>query len=160
VFGNLPYYITSPIIHHLMDFASSIRGMALLVQREVAERLTAESGSRAYGYLSVLAQLHSTPRVVLSIPPGAFSPPPKVHSTLVDFKMREQLPGGAAPERTRFLDFVKACFAQKRKSLLNNLGGRFGRERVATALARRGLPATARAEELGLQQFEELLKEM
>lgn len=160
VFGNLPYYITSPILHHLMDFASSIRGMALLVQREVAERVTAQPGSRDYGYLSVLVQLHSTPRVVLSIPPGAFSPPPKVHSTLVDFKMRAQPSGGAAQQRTRFLDFVKACFAQKRKSLLNNLGGRFGRERVAMALARLGLPATARAEELGLQQFEELLQQM
>jgi len=158
VFGNLPYYITSPIIHHLMDSASSIRGVALLVQREVGERLTAQPGSRDYGYLSVLVQISSEPHVVLNVPPGAFSPPPKVHSALVDFKMRVQFRKGSAPERTRFLDFVKLCFAQKRKNLLNNLAGRFGRERVAEALAKLQLPATARAEELAVQQFVDLLK--
>ena len=148
VFGNLPYYITSPIIHRMMDSASLIRGMALLVQREVAERITARPGSRDYGYLSVLVQISSEPHVVLNVPPGAFSPPPKVHSALVDFKMRVQFREGSAPERTRFLDFVKLCFARKRKNLLNNLAGQIGRERVAKALAGLQLPATARAEEL------------
>jgi len=158
VFGNLPYYITSPIIHHLMDSASSIRGMALLVQREVAERLAVRRGTRDYGYLSVLAQLHSEPCIALYVPPGAFSPPPKVHSALVDFKMRVQFREGSALERGRFLEFVKLCFAQKRKNLLNNLAGRFGREGVAKALAKLQLPATARAEELAVQQFVDLLK--
>lgn len=160
VFGNLPYYITSPIIHRLMDSASSIRGMALLVQREVGERLTARPGTRDYGYLSVLAQLHTEPHIVLQVPPGAFSPPPRVHSTFVGFTMRLQFPAESRTERARLLDLVKLCFAQKRKNLLNNLAGRFGRERVAEALARLRLPTTARAEELGVQQFVDLLKLM
>ena len=75
VFGNLPYYITSPILHHLLDFSSSISGMGLVVQREVADRLSASPGSRHYGYLTVLTQLDTKPRIEFGIPPGAFSPP-------------------------------------------------------------------------------------
>src|SRR5512146_1813114 len=77
VFGNLPYYITSPIIHHLLEFAGGVRAMGLLVQREVADRLAAHPGTRDYGYLTVLIRLHASPRVVFQVPPGAFSPPPK-----------------------------------------------------------------------------------
>jgi 16S rRNA (adenine1518-N6/adenine1519-N6)-dimethyltransferase len=173
VFGNLPYYITSPILHRLFAFAPWIRAMALLVQREVAGRLTALPGRRAYGYLSVLTQLYSRPRVVLGVPPGAFSPPPRIHSALVDFRMIPQLPewvrereaspipaGPAARPReiafdpaARFLDFVKCCFAQKRKNLLNNLAGIYSRERVGQALAALDLPPNTRAEQLALSQF-------
>jgi 16S rRNA (adenine1518-N6/adenine1519-N6)-dimethyltransferase len=158
VFGNLPYYITSPIIHHLLDFALSIRGMALLVQREVAERLTAAPGSRAYGYLSVLAQLHSYPRIALAVPPGAFSPPPEVHSALVDFRMTPRFPQFPSSQRNEFLTFVKACFAQKRKNLLNNLAGIYTRQRVQRALENLNLPLRARAEEFPLEHFAALFK--
>lgn len=153
VFGNLPYYITSPILHHLLDQAASIRAMALLVQREVADRLTAQPGSRDYGYLTVLAQLHAEPRIELKVPPGAFSPPPKVQSALVQFTMRQKFPAWSAPERERFLDFVKACFAQKRKNLLNNLAREFGREKVLACLASCQLTPSARAEELHIEQL-------
>lgn len=180
VFGNLPYYITSPIIHHLFGFARSLRAMTLLVQREVAERLAAQPGSRAYGYLSVLTQLHSRPRIVLSVPPGAFSPPPKVHSALADFQMTPTFPerrkvgeGSALPpasigaalsapqllpaeEEAAFLNFVKQCFAQKRKNLLNNLAGIYTRERVEQALAALALPANIRGEQLTVEQFASL----
>ncbi len=157
VFGNLPYYITSPIIHHLMDSARWIRGMALLVQREVAMRITARPGSRSYGYLSVLTQLHAEPRIAMHVPPGAFSPPPRVQSALVGFRMRPQFPAWSAKARTLFLTFVKQCFAQKRKNLANNLGGSYGRERVVEALAALDLPTTTRAEELAIEDFAELL---
>jgi 16S rRNA (adenine1518-N6/adenine1519-N6)-dimethyltransferase len=161
VFGNLPYYITSPILHRLFAFWSSIRAMALLVQREVAQRLTAVPGTRAYGYLSVLTQLHSEPRIVLGVPPGAFVPTPKVLSTLVSFQMRSAFPdslqvgkGSALPEaETEFLHFVKRCFAQKRKNLANNLAGTYSRERIEQALAALSLPRTIRAEQLALSQF-------
>jgi 16S rRNA (adenine1518-N6/adenine1519-N6)-dimethyltransferase len=153
VFGNLPYYITSPIVHHLMEFASAIRGMALLVQREVAERLTARPGTRAYGYLSVLTQLHSEPRVAFVVPAGAFSPPPKVQSALVEFRMRRKFQEWAQEDRARFLEFVKRCFAQKRKNLLNNLSVTFGRTRVLAALDRNRLTPSARAEELSVEQL-------
>jgi 16S rRNA (adenine1518-N6/adenine1519-N6)-dimethyltransferase len=160
VFGNLPYYITSPIIHHLVDAAGVIHGMALLVQREVAERITARPGSRDYGYLSVLVQLQSNPRITMRVPPGAFSPPPKVHSALVEFVMSPKFPKWKAPERAGFLEFVQLCFAKKRKNLMNNLGQTFGKERVRAALDAMRLSASARAEELTIEQFAALREEL
>ena len=154
VFGNLPYYITSPILHHLLDYARWIRGMGLVVQREVADRLTALAGSRPYGYLTVLMQLGTNPRIEFGIPPGAFSPSPKVDSALVTFQMKGmRLP---AEERKTLLEFVKLCFAHKRKNLLNNLAQVYGRPRVEAELAALNLPQTIRAEQLALQQFEDL----
>jgi 16S rRNA (adenine1518-N6/adenine1519-N6)-dimethyltransferase len=160
VFGNLPYYITSPILRHLFQSASSLRGMALLVQREVAERLTAQPGSRAYGYLTVLTQLHSQPRIALHVPPGAFSPPPKVRSALVDFRMVPRFAAWTTVETDKYLDFVQRCFAQKRRNLRNNLAGNFRRENVERALAEEGLPPTARAEQLTLEEFAGLFRRL
>ena len=157
VFGNLPYYITSPILHHFFDFAGWIRGMGFLVQREVAERLSALPGSRHYGYLTVLTQLDTNPRIEFGIPPGAFSPPPKVDSALVTFQMK---PGGIQlppEERKALLEFVKLCFAHKRKSLVNNLAPVYTRQRVETELAALKLPQRIRAEQLELEQFENLI---
>jgi 16S rRNA (adenine1518-N6/adenine1519-N6)-dimethyltransferase len=173
VFGNLPYYITSPIIHHLLGFAASIRSMALLVQREVADRLTATPGSRAYGYLTILTQLYSEPRLTLAVPPGAFSPHPKVNSAIVVFGMLSSHTGNATAseyppkgprqaalrnllDREEFLRFVKCCFAHKRKNLVNNLAGDFTRERVEASLAALDLPPTTRAEQLTIEQFTKL----
>jgi 16S rRNA (adenine1518-N6/adenine1519-N6)-dimethyltransferase len=154
VFGNLPYYITSPILHHLLDEAAWINGMGLVVQREVAERLTALPGSRAYGYLTVLTQLATKPRFEFGIPPGAFSPAPKVDSALVTFEMRsDRLP---AEDRKALLEFVKRCFAHKRKNLLNNLQSVYARRRVEAELADLRLPPTIRAEQLPYQQLAEL----
>ena len=155
VFGNLPYYITSPILHHLLDFAGSISGIGLVVQREVADRLSALPGSRHYGYLTVLTQLHTNPRIEFGIPPGVFSPPPKVDSALVTFQMKGiQLP---AEQRKALLEFVKLCFAHKRKNLLNNLAPVYPRQRVETELAGLKLPESIRAEQLALEHFENLL---
>jgi 16S rRNA (adenine1518-N6/adenine1519-N6)-dimethyltransferase len=156
VFGNLPYYITSPILHHLLDHPRWIRGMGLVVQREVAERLSALPGSRHYGYLTVLTQLVTSPRIEFGIPPGAFSPPPKVDSSLVTFQMKPEGPQLPPEERKALLEFVKLCFAHKRKNLLNNLSPVYARPRVETELAALKLPPTIRAEQLALEQFENL----
>jgi len=153
VFGNLPYYITSPILHHLFRFRALIRGMGLLMQREVAERVTAKPGSRDYGYLTIATQVHSEPRIALAVPPGAFSPPPKVHSALVTFTLRPQWPEWTEARTGEFLEFAKRCFAQKRKNLLNNLAGLYSRARVEAALATIGQPATVRAEQLSLEHL-------
>jgi len=158
VFGNLPYYITSPILQHLWSYRNCIRAMGLLVQREVAERLTAEPGARDYGYLTVLAQLYSQPRMVLAIPPGAFSPPPKVHSALVAFQMRPRFPDWTEEDGEKFLDFAKRCFAHKRKTLLNNLTGAYSRERIARALASVGKTQNLRAEQLSLEELAMVFK--
>ena len=153
VFGNLPYYITSPILHHLFAHRDSLRAMGLLVQREVAERLTARPGSRDYGYLTVSTELYSQARLALAVPPGAFSPPPKVQSALVAFQMRPRFPHWTREECDEFLEFVKRCFAQKRKTLLNNLGAIYAREQVAAALAEAGHAGNLRAEQLSLEQL-------
>jgi 16S rRNA (adenine1518-N6/adenine1519-N6)-dimethyltransferase len=160
VFGNLPYYITSPIVHHLFAYRAWIRAMSLLVQREVAERLTAAPGTRAYGFLSVLAQAHSRPRVALGVPPGAFSPPPQVHSALVDFQMSPKFPEWSEKELTNFLDFAKRCFAQKRKMLVNNLAGIYLRARLESELAALALPPSVRAEQLTVEQLAGLFRRL
>ncbi len=161
VFGNIPYYITSPILHHLKGFSSRVRAMGLLVQREVAQRLTACAGTRAYGYLSVLAQLYWRPQILLEVHRGAFSPPPKVRSTLVGFQsaVAASAPqaGPLAPDdREEFLEFVKRCFAQKRKSLVNNLARAHARLLVARAVEEFGWPAKVRAEQLTAGQLASL----
>lgn len=156
VFGNLPYYITSPIVHHLLEFAESIRGMGLLVQREVANRLAARPGTRDYGYLTVLANFHAFPRVVLQVPPGAFSPPPEVHSALVSFEMHSPDARIGLGQKEEFWSFLKQCFAHKRKKLLNCLAEAYPRERVEQELERLDLPLAVRAEELPLESFIEL----
>src|SRR5271168_4921959 len=136
VYGNLPYYITSPILQRLFGFAEMIDEIHVVIQTEVAQRLTAEPGSRDYGYLSVFTQLNARPEFVFEIPREAFSPPPEVTSALVTLR----LPGERAnlnlgteiqPSKKKlhfdksveeqFLDFVKLCFSQKRKTLVNNL---------------------------------------
>jgi 16S rRNA (adenine1518-N6/adenine1519-N6)-dimethyltransferase len=153
VFGNLPYYITSPILHHLLDSASRLRGMAFVVQREVAERISAKPGSRAYGYLSVLAQAYTEPGVALSIPPGAFSPPPAVHSALVTFDMTGALAGWDRGQVLEFLDFVKLGFSQKRKKLANNLASAYPLGTARDALRACGFSENVRAEELAVLDF-------
>ena len=158
VFGNLPYYITSPILHHLFAQRESIRGMGLLMQREVAERLIAHPATRDYGYLTIAAQLFSQPRIALAIPPGAFAPAPKVQSALVTFRMQEKIEQWPRQKADQFLEFVKRCFAQKRKNLLNNLGGNYLRTRLLQALEAAGKQSHVRAEELSLEDLADHLR--
>ncbi|MGD1101681.1 MAG: 16S rRNA (adenine(1518)-N(6)/adenine(1519)-N(6))-dimethyltransferase RsmA [Terriglobia bacterium] len=153
VFGNLPYYITSPILHHLFAQRDSIRSMGLLMQREVAERLTAGPGTRDYGYLTIATQIYSQPQIALTVPPGAFSPAPKVQSALVTFRMKAKFDRWPQGKCDEFLEFVKRCFAQKRKNLLNNLGGTYPRPRIMQAFEAAGKLANLRAEQLSLEEL-------
>ena len=153
VFGNLPYYITSPIIHRLLEFATDIRAVGLLVQREVANRLAARAGTRDYGYLTVLTNLYASPQVVFEVPPGAFSPPPKVHSALVYLEMHSPDERIGSAQKEKFRSYLKQCFAHKRKKLLNCLAEVYPRQRVERELERLALPLSVRAEELSLDEF-------
>ncbi|HEX4381094.1 MAG TPA: 16S rRNA (adenine(1518)-N(6)/adenine(1519)-N(6))-dimethyltransferase RsmA [Candidatus Acidoferrum sp.] len=160
IYGNLPYYITSPILHHLFEFAPIIDEIHIVIQLEVAERLAARPGGRDYGYLSVATQMYSRPEIVLKIPREAFDPPPEVASALVSLK----LPGlgtkiGDA-DKEQVLDFVKLCFAQKRKTLVNNLKALGKADRVRAAMEGVGLRADARAEQLKMEEFVELWREL
>jgi 16S rRNA (adenine1518-N6/adenine1519-N6)-dimethyltransferase len=157
VYGSLPYYITSPILHRLFEHANQIAAIHIVIQFEVAARIVAPPKRRDYGYLSVVSQWFGRPEIAFRIPPGAFRPPPKVASALVSFRM----PGARAEhpleDEHAFLEFVKECFAQKRKTLRNNLRARLGTQ-AENVLKQAGLSVDARAEELSVAQFAALFE--
>ena len=150
IYGNLPYYITSPTVHHLFTFAGLIDEIHIVIQTEVALRLAAEPGTKSYGYFSVLTQLYTRPEFVFEIPRSAFNPPPEVTSALVTLR----LPGERAKLRladvSPFLDFVKLCFSQKRKTLVNNLRSLAKPAAIREALASLTLRPDSRAEQLSV----------
>jgi 16S rRNA (adenine1518-N6/adenine1519-N6)-dimethyltransferase len=145
VAGNLPYYITSPILERIFSLGPLLRRACLLVQREVAERLTARPGTRDYGYLTVETNLFTMPEILFRVPPGAFSPPPKVESAAVLLTHRPPRPD--LPDSEAFLEFARRAFRQKRKTLRNNLEPFYGPQAAAWPEAR------LRAEQLSLDQF-------
>lgn len=150
VYGNLPYYITSPILHHLFASADLIDEIHIVIQHEVALRLAARPGTRDYGYLSVLTQYFSRPELVLEIPRTAFRPPPEVSSALVTLRLPGERARIEQVDAEGFLEFVKLCFAQKRKTLVNNLKSLVAPELVREALAKLNLRSDARAEQLSV----------
>jgi len=153
VYGNLPYYITSPILHHFFTFADRIDEIHIVIQEEVALRLTAKPETRQFGYLSVITQLYTCPEFVMRIPRSAFSPAPEVGSALVTLRLPGDGANLAIPDETAFLDFVKLSFAQKRKTLVNNLRTLAKPDTVRDALAAQNLRLDARAEQLTVSQF-------
>jgi 16S rRNA (adenine1518-N6/adenine1519-N6)-dimethyltransferase len=148
IYGNLPYYITSPILHRLFAFADSIDEMHIVIQEEVAERLTAQPNSKPYGYLSVATQLYARPELVFPIPREAFDPPPEVGSALVTLRFPGEGAKLGEADESKFLDFVKLCFGQKRKTLVNNLRSIASPDSVRETLERLRLRPDARAEQL------------
>ena len=153
IYGNLPYYITSPILHHLFTFAQRIDEIHVVIQTEVAHRLVAQPGGRDYGYLSVFTQFYSRPEFVFEIPRDAFAPPPEVTSALVTLRLPGERAKLSLSDETRFLDFVKLCFSKKRKTLVNNLRTLAKPDRVRKALASLSLRPDARAEQLTTSQL-------
>jgi 16S rRNA (adenine1518-N6/adenine1519-N6)-dimethyltransferase len=153
LYGNLPYYITSPILHHFFTFADMIDEIHIVIQEEVALRLTAKPQRKQYGYLSVVTQLYTRPEFVMRIPRSAFSPPPEVGSALVTLRLPGDRAQMALSDEVAFLDFVKLSFAQKRKTLINNLRTLAKPEDVRGALASQNLRLDARGEQLTVAQF-------
>jgi 16S rRNA (adenine1518-N6/adenine1519-N6)-dimethyltransferase len=160
VYGSLPYYITSPILHHLFRWADRIDSIHVVVQMEVAARIVARPGRREYGYLSTLCQLYTRPEIVLRIPAGAFRPPPRVSSALVRMSLPGERVSLGITDEKGFLEFVRACFSQKRKTLRNNLRAIAGDDRVRAALSGCSLRPDARAEQLRLAQFAALFENL
>ena len=163
VYGNLPYYITSPILHQLFGCADLIDSIHIVIQLEVAQRIVARPGRREYGYLSAACQFYTEPKIALRLPPGAFRPPPKVESALVAMTMpgeRPRLGISGAGEEARFLEFVQTCFSQKRKTLRNNLKAMASDQRIRAAFAEMGLRGDARAEQLTLAEFATLFRQL
>ena len=152
-YGNLPYYITSPIVHRLLAQADRLEAAFLVVQLEVAERMTARPGSRDFAYFSAFTQFYSSPEILLRIPPGAFKPPPKVSSALVALHLPGERANLGIRDEAGFLRFLKVCFAQKRKTLRNNLRSLMPQDEAAALLRECGMAPSARAEEIGLAEF-------
>jgi 16S rRNA (adenine1518-N6/adenine1519-N6)-dimethyltransferase len=146
VAGNLPYAITSPIVLKLAASHAALDLAVLMVQREVAERMTATPGTRDYGVLSVTMQMYGPVEQLFTLPPSAFSPPPKVHSTVFRWRFAPRF-AELGVEEASFLRFVRQIFAQKRKTLMNNLrAAGVATDAATAALAAAGIDQRMRAE--------------
>ncbi|HEV3038966.1 MAG TPA: 16S rRNA (adenine(1518)-N(6)/adenine(1519)-N(6))-dimethyltransferase RsmA [Candidatus Angelobacter sp.] len=157
--GNLPYYITSDILLRLFEFHDQFDRMVIMVQREVADRIAAKPGSRDYGLLSATCQLYTKVEKLFTLPPGAFSPPPKVHSTVLRLRVAPRFEELGVPAK-EFVDFLKLAFGMKRKTLVNNLKARYLPEEIRTALEIAGIRADVRAEAVSLEKSAEIFRRL
>ncbi|OLC90463.1 MAG: ribosomal RNA small subunit methyltransferase A [Acidobacteria bacterium 13_1_40CM_4_58_4] len=157
VVGNLPYFLTSDILFRLFEYRKYFETIVLMVQREVADRLAAAPGRRDYGLLSATAQLYARVEKVFTLPPGAFSPPPKVQSTVVRLTIAPRVETLHVPE-AGFVNFLKLSFGQKRKTLWNNLKSQYRPESLRAALEKTGVKPTVRAEALSLEKSAALFR--
>lgn len=157
VVGNLPYYLTSDILLKLFAAADRIETMVVMVQQEVAERLTASPGGRDYGLLSATAQMYGDVELLFELGPESFAPPPKVRSAVVRMRMAPRF-AGLGVDEGGFLAFLKTIFAQKRKTLSNNLKSAYDKEAATAALAAAGVDPSARAESLPLEPMARLYR--
>jgi 16S rRNA (adenine1518-N6/adenine1519-N6)-dimethyltransferase len=153
VAGNLPYGITSQILLKLSANHASLDRAVLMVQREVADRIAAQPGSRDYGLLSLTVQMYGPAQRLFTLPPEAFSPPPDVYSTVFRWRFAPRFKE-LDVEETTFLRFVRQCFAQKRKTLANNLrAAGVPPTSVAAALSQTEIAPQSRAETLSIESF-------
>jgi 16S rRNA (adenine1518-N6/adenine1519-N6)-dimethyltransferase len=151
VVGNLPFYITSDILLRLFEFSKYFESIVIMVQKEVADRIAAEPGRRDFGMLSATTQLYAHVENLFTLPPSAFSPPPKVHSSVLRLTIdpqQEKL--GVADDG--FINFLRLSFGQKRKTLWNNLKENYPLVSLKRALAEAHVKPTARAETLSLEE--------
>jgi len=157
VVGNLPYFITSDILLRLFAFAKYFDTIVIMVQREVADRLAAPPGGSDYGLLSATAQLYAKVEKLFTLPPEAFEPAPKVHSTVLRLNVAPQIEKlGVAGDG--FIGFLKLSFAQKRKTLWNNLKSRYDEAELRRAMTQARINPSARAETLSLKQSATLFR--
>ena len=157
VVGNLPYFITSDILLRLFEYRQYFEIIVLMVQREVADRLAAVPGRSDYGLLSATAQLYSEVEKLFTLPPGAFSPPPKVESSVVRLRMVSKLESLEVPE-AEFIAFLKLAFGQKRKTLANNLKAQYAPKVLRAAFEEAGVKSAVRAEALSLEKTAALFR--
>ncbi|WP_035054742.1 16S rRNA (adenine(1518)-N(6)/adenine(1519)-N(6))-dimethyltransferase RsmA [Carnobacterium pleistocenium] len=160
VVANLPYYITTPIIMHFLETPVRIDGLTIMMQKEVAERITAAPGSKAYGSLSIAIQYHMKAEVAFIVPKTVFIPQPNVDSAIIKLT-RRATPSVVVKNEKSFFALVRSAFVQRRKTLWNNLLIRYGkeestREKLTQALAVTNIDPTRRGETLSLEEFARL----
>lgn len=159
VLGNLPYFITSDILLRLFSYRKYFNEMVLMVQKEVADRLAAKPGTKEFGLLSATAQLYCKVEKLFTLPPGSFAPPPKVHSTVIRLEPSPRLERLQVSEE-EFINFLKLSFAQKRKTLWNNLKVRYSSDDLNRALAKARVKPSVRAEALSLEASANIFREL
>ncbi|MGA3126918.1 MAG: 16S rRNA (adenine(1518)-N(6)/adenine(1519)-N(6))-dimethyltransferase RsmA [Candidatus Korobacteraceae bacterium] len=159
VVGNLPYYITTDILLKLFSAGDRIEQLVLMVQKEVADRVVAAPGSRDYGLLSATAQMYGTSQKLFELGPESFDPPPKVRSAVFRMKMHPRFVELQVDE-AGFIGFLKVMFAQKRKTVSNNLKLAYDGAVAKAALARAGIAPTTRAEAIPLEDMARLYREL
>ncbi len=154
VCANLPYYITSPIIMSLLESRLPISSLTVMVQKEAAQRICAQPGSREVGAVSIAVRYYCEPKALFQVSRGSFMPSPDVDSTVIRLDIRKE-PAVAVDVEENFFKVVKAAFSQRRKTLSNTLSSGLGISKAQTAelLDRANVPANLRAEQLSMQQF-------
>ena len=157
VCANLPYYITSPIVMGLLESRLPIDSITVMVQKEAAERLCAEVGTREAGAVSVAVSYYSEPEILFEVKRDSFMPPPKVDSAVIKLNIRNN-PPIAVKDEAKFFRLVRASFAQRRKTLVNTLSNTLSidKEDIKKALSTLGLSETVRGERLTLEELAEL----
>lgn len=156
VVANLPYYITTPILMGLFESHVPLSSVTVMVQEEVADRMKAEPGTKAYGALSLAVQYYAKPTIAAHVPPNCFMPRPGVGSAVITLNCLEATPVEVKNEKLMF-KLIRASFNQRRKTLQNGLTNSselpFSKEEVGQAIQAAGLPAAIRGEKLGLSEF-------
>ena len=159
IVANLPYYITTPILMNLFRQKVPARSITVMVQKEVAARMTAQPGSKDYGSLSLAVQYYSAPEIVEIVPPSSFVPRPKVTSAVVTMNLYEEPPVKPVDEEL-FIAVTRAAFEKRRKTLVNALGSSpaipSGKDGIREALEKMGKSPTVRGEVLSLEEFVQL----
>lgn len=159
IIGNLPYYITTPIILGLFEKGCPARSMTFMVQKEVAERIVSGPGGKDYGVLSVSVQYYAEPSYELDVPAEYFNPRPKVDSAVVNLKLKNER--ALAPgEEQQFFELVKKAFSQRRKTLANSLVGYngFAKDQVIEIMQSVDIDAARRPETLSQEEFIKLYR--
>ena len=152
IVGNIPYYVTSDIVLRILALHQNVERAVIMVQREVADRISAAPGTRDYGLLTATAQLYANVENLFTLPPEAFSPPPEVHSSVLRLTMAPRLEELQIDEEP-FIRFLKLAFAQKRKTLANNLKGTYSDVSIKAGLKSAGLRTDVRAEAVPLEKM-------
>ena len=152
VAANLPYYITTPLLFKIFESEAPINRIVVMMQKEVADRFAASPNSKDYNALSIITQYLYEVKQVMKVPRSVFEPKPNVDSAVVEFKRRENV--AVVSNRQAFFELVKACFDQRRKTMLNNYGKFLGNKEMASRqLEKASIETTRRAESLTLQDF-------
>lgn len=157
VVANLPYYVTTPIIMKLLEEKLPIRGLVVMLQKEVADRISAVPGTKDYGSLSIAVQYYTEAETVMIVPKTVFVPQPNVDSAVVRLTVRKE-PRVRVRSEDFFFQVTKASFAQRRKTILNNLTsqlpeGKEKKEQILSALSEAGIEPTRRGETLSIEEF-------